>query len=59
MKDRTVSELKREASNIKREIDELDRAAHGMTFDELIRIMGGRDEPKSGESDQDTVYPAR
>lgn len=45
MKDRTVSELKRDVSNIKREIDELDRAAHGMTFDELIRIMGVKSEP--------------
>lgn len=53
MSDLTVRELKRDAARVKREVDELDRMAHGMTFDELIRLLGGRkenDEEKESDS---------
>ena len=39
MSDLTVRELKRDAARVKHEVDELDRVAHGMTFDELLRLL--------------------
>lgn len=42
MSDLTVRELKRDAARVKHEVDELDRVAHGMTFDELLRLLAGQ-----------------
>lgn len=44
MKDLTIKDLKQKASFVKREMDELERTAHGMTFDELIRLLGNNPE---------------
>lgn len=55
MEERTVQDLKRDASRVKREMDELERTAHGMTFDELIRIMAGNGRPV--EQDPPTNRP--
>ena len=41
MSDLTVKELKWEASRVKREIDTLEKAAYGMTFEELLRLLAG------------------
>lgn len=51
MKERTVKDLKRDASKVKHEMDELERTAYGMTFDELIRIMAG-----SGKTAEGATY---
>ena len=52
MSDLTVRELKRDAARVKREVDELDRMAHGMTFDELIRLLAGqKPEHTNGEKE--------
>lgn len=48
MSDLTVKELKRDASRVKREIDTLEKAAYGMTFEELLRMLAGR-QPESTE----------
>ena len=40
----TIKDLERQASNTKLLMDRLTRAAYGMTFDELIRYMGRRDD---------------
>lgn len=40
----TVDQLRQNATNIKFELDKLERAAYGMTFDELIRLLGTKDE---------------
>lgn len=56
MEERTVQDLKRDASRVKHEMDELERTAHGMTFDELIRIMAGGGRPV--EQDPPTNRPA-
>lgn len=46
MSDLAVKELKRDASRVKREIDTLEKAAYGMTFEELLRLLAGR-QPES------------
>ena len=52
MSEITVRELKRDAARVKHEVDELDRVAHGMTFDELIRFLAGqKPESTNGEKD--------
>lgn len=57
MSDLTTKDLRRDISRVKREVDKIDRAAHGMTFEELIRLLAF---PKKGVaadellSDQDT-----
>lgn len=38
MSDLTVKELKRKAVQVRHDMDELNRAAYGMTFDELIKL---------------------
>ena len=48
MSDLTVRELKRDASRVKREIDTLEKAAYGMTFEELLRLLAGG-QPESME----------
>ena len=40
----TIKDLERQASNTKLLMDRLTRAAYGMTFDELIRSRGRRDD---------------
>lgn len=52
MSDLTLRELKRDAARVKREVDELDRVAHGMTFDELLRLLAGqKTDSTNGEKD--------
>ena len=52
MSEITVRELKRDAASVKHEVDELDRVAHGMTFDELIRLLAGqKPESTNGEKE--------
>ena len=48
MSDLTVKELKRDASRVKHEIDTLEKAGYGMTFEELLRLLAGR-QPESME----------
>jgi hypothetical protein len=45
MSDLTTKDLRRDISRVKREVDKIDRAAHGMTFEELIRLLAF---PKKG-----------
>lgn len=40
----TVEDLRRKASNVKHEMDSLEKAAYGMTFEELIRLLSGNKE---------------
>ena len=40
MSDLTTKDLRRDISRVKREVDKIDRAAHGMTFEELIPAAG-------------------
>lgn len=54
MSDLTVRELKRDAARVKREVDELDRMAHGMTFDELIRLLCGQ-KPESASEEKEAL----
>ena len=52
MSDLTLRELKRDAAHVKHEVDELDRVAHGMTFDELLRLLAGqKSESTNGEEE--------
>lgn len=53
MSDLTVRELKRDVARVKREVDELDRVAHGMTFDELIRLLGEQ-KPERANGEKET-----
>ncbi len=39
-KDMTVHELEIKAASVKIELDKLNRAAYGMTFDEVIKTLG-------------------
>lgn len=39
-KDMTVHELEIKAASVKYELDKLNRAAYGMTFDEVIKTLG-------------------
>ena len=39
MAEMTTKDLKNRARGVKREMDELETAAHGMTFEELIRLL--------------------
>ena len=52
----TIKDLERQASNTKLLMDRLNRAAYGMTFDELIRYMGRRDD--DAERDHPPHQPA-
>ena len=52
MSDLTVRELKRDASRVKREIDTLEKAAYGMTFEELLRLLAGGATGKHGEGNR-------
>ena len=54
MSDLTVRELKRDASRVKREIDTLEKAAYGMTFEELLRLLAGG-QPESMERETEGV----
>lgn len=54
--DLTLDEFKKNVSNIKREVDELDRRAHGMTFEELIRLLAVRQGP-DGAGDEKENSP--
>jgi hypothetical protein len=40
----TIKDLESQATNTKLLMDRLNQAAYGMTFDELIRYMGRRDD---------------
>lgn len=37
----TIKDLKQQAQNTKYFLDQLERAAYGMSYEELIRILGG------------------
>lgn len=39
-KNMTVRELEVKAASVKYELDKLNRAAYGMTFDEVIKTLG-------------------
>lgn len=58
MSDLTVKELKRDASRVKREIDTLEKAAYGMTFEELLRLLAER-QPESMERESEEVSDNR
>lgn len=46
-----MNKLKGDARRVKREMDELERAAYGITFEELIRLTAGnRPFPESNET---------
>ena len=45
-KNMTVRELEVKAASVKYELDKLNRAAYGMTFDEVIKTLGRDSEPE-------------
>ena len=49
-KDKTVHELAIKAARVKFELDKLNRAAYGMTFDEVIKTLG-----RDSETDKSTA----
>lgn len=49
----TTRDLKNRARRVKREMDELETAAHGMTFEELIRLLApGAAQARAESQDQ-------
>lgn len=49
-KNMTVRELEVKAASVKYELDRLNRAAYGMTFDEVIKTLG-----RNSETDKSTA----
>ena len=49
-KNMTVRELEVKAASVKYELDKLNRAAYGMTFDEVIKTLG-----RNSETDKSTA----
>lgn len=48
----TIKALEEQAANTKRLMDQLNRAAYGLTFDELIKHLGnGKEDEKNGSND--------
>ena len=45
----SIQELERQASNTKYLLDRLNRAAYGLTFEEMVRLMGQKEEEDDGE----------
>lgn len=46
---RPIRDLENQAANTKRWMDRLNRAAYGLTFDELIRVIGNGKERNQSE----------
>lgn len=47
----SIKNLERQAANTKRLLDRLNRAAYGLTFDELIRVIGNGKERNQSEAE--------
>lgn len=47
----SIQNLERQAANTKRLLDRLNRAAYGLTFDELIRVIGNGKERNQSETE--------
>ena len=50
MNDKTVfSDFEAQARNTRLYVDRINRAMYGMTFEEVIKVIGGKKEEKDGE----------
>ena len=47
----SIQNLERQAANTKRLLDRLNRAAYGLTFDELILVIGNGKERNQSETE--------